>query len=315
MYLTLLNLMCSSISLISGHITYPDMRWSRCGRKTEVGLYWDIFALVQTSGNISLIAERDDSGHRTAHAWYQALPLFWYGRLEWWDRKYQDYLLERSHICRDANNRAYSQIIARCIAICSAMLIARISEIFMSTLVKISRFRDLYPANSRKCECPYWVHWPKCIHGSFKQGTLGLALQGQRWHLGQNPWTPAQSGGISYPDKYFDKGGGGGGNMPEFCPNIAHISSDFAKILKFCLNFKLSEIWGHNATHTLPIMPMSTLSKLMDYADYINLPHTDMNRYRNYINSLNIFHMFFISNIHCTYYFNNLDFCKIPENF
>ena len=53
--------------------------------------YWDIFALVQTSGNISLIAERDDSGHRTAHAWYQALPLFWYARLEWWDRKYQDY--------------------------------------------------------------------------------------------------------------------------------------------------------------------------------------------------------------------------------
>ena len=98
--------------------------------------YWDIFELVQTSGNISLIAKRDDSGHRTAHAWYQALPLFWYARLEWWDRKYQDYLLERSHIRRDANNRAYSQIIARCIAICSAMLIAIISEIFMSTLVK-----------------------------------------------------------------------------------------------------------------------------------------------------------------------------------
>ena len=74
--------------------------------------YWDIFALVQTSGNISLIAERDDSGHRTAHAWYQALPLFWYARLEWWDRKYQDYLLKRSHIHRDANNHAYSQIIA-----------------------------------------------------------------------------------------------------------------------------------------------------------------------------------------------------------
>ena len=39
--------------------------------------------------------------------------------------------------------------------------IAIISEIFMSTLVKISRFRsrckirDLYPANSCKCECPY----------------------------------------------------------------------------------------------------------------------------------------------------------------
>ena len=39
MYLTLLNLLCSSISLISGQITYPDMRWSRCGRITEVGLY------------------------------------------------------------------------------------------------------------------------------------------------------------------------------------------------------------------------------------------------------------------------------------
>ena len=126
--------------------------------------YWDIFALIQTSGNISLIAERDDSGHRTAHAWYQALPLFWYACLEWWDRKYQDYLLERSHIRRDANNSAYSQIIARCIAICSAMLIAIISEIFMSTqFVKISRFRsrcknrDLYPANSRKSECPLYA--------------------------------------------------------------------------------------------------------------------------------------------------------------
>ena len=127
------------------------------------------YALVQTSGNISLIAERDDSGHQTAHAWYQALPLFWYARLEWWDRKYQDYLLERSHICRDANNRTNSQIIARCIAICSAMLIAIISEIFMSTLVKISRFRsrckhgDLHPANSRKCECPFCDH----IHVSY----------------------------------------------------------------------------------------------------------------------------------------------------
>ena len=50
--------------------------------------------------------------HRTAHAWYQALPLFWYARLEWWDRKYQDYLLERSHIRRDANICGYSQIIA-----------------------------------------------------------------------------------------------------------------------------------------------------------------------------------------------------------
>ena len=37
---------------------------------------------------------------------------FWYARLEWWDRKYQDYLLERSHIRCDANNRANSQIIA-----------------------------------------------------------------------------------------------------------------------------------------------------------------------------------------------------------
>ena len=123
--------------------------------------YWDIFALVQTSGNISLIAERDDSGHRTTHAWYQALPLFWYTRLEWWDRKYQDYLLERSHIRRDANNHANSQIIARCIAICSAMLIAIISEIVMSTLVKISRFRsqcknwDLFPAKKNLCECHY----------------------------------------------------------------------------------------------------------------------------------------------------------------
>ena len=40
MYLTLLNLLCSSISLISGQITYPDMSWSRCGRITEVGLYF-----------------------------------------------------------------------------------------------------------------------------------------------------------------------------------------------------------------------------------------------------------------------------------
>ena len=39
MYLTLLNLLCSNISLISGQITYPDMRWSRCGRITKVGLY------------------------------------------------------------------------------------------------------------------------------------------------------------------------------------------------------------------------------------------------------------------------------------
>ena len=39
MYLTLLNLLCSSIALISSQITYLDMRWSRCGRITEVGLY------------------------------------------------------------------------------------------------------------------------------------------------------------------------------------------------------------------------------------------------------------------------------------
>ena len=39
MYLTLLNLLCLSISLISGQITYPDMCQSRCGRITEVGLY------------------------------------------------------------------------------------------------------------------------------------------------------------------------------------------------------------------------------------------------------------------------------------
>ena len=33
MYLTLLNLLCLlSISHISGQITYPNMRWSRCGR-------------------------------------------------------------------------------------------------------------------------------------------------------------------------------------------------------------------------------------------------------------------------------------------
>ena len=91
------------------------------------------------------------------------LPLFWYARLEWWDRKYQDYLLKRLHIRRDANNCAYSQIIASRVlnlttreniylrsgrmnvianAICSAMLIAIISEIFMSTLVKISRYRS-----------------------------------------------------------------------------------------------------------------------------------------------------------------------------
>ena len=73
--------------------------------------YWDILRLFRQAEIISLIAERDDSGHRTAHAWYQALPLFWYARLEWWDRKYQDYLLERSHIRRDANNRANSHII------------------------------------------------------------------------------------------------------------------------------------------------------------------------------------------------------------
>ena len=37
------------------------------------------------------------------------LSLFWYARLEWWDRKYQDYLLKRlTHICRDANNRKTS---------------------------------------------------------------------------------------------------------------------------------------------------------------------------------------------------------------
>ena len=140
------------------------------------------FPLRLTSGNISLIAERDDSGHRTAHAWYQVLPLFWYARLEWWDRKYQDYLLERSHIRRDANNCAYSQIIARCIAICRAMLIAIISELFMSTLVKISRFwsrcknQDLYPATSNSASVnatnknPLWCDsfnplWKKVLFG------------------------------------------------------------------------------------------------------------------------------------------------------
>ena len=51
MYLTLLNLLCSSISLISGQISYPDMRWSRCGRITEVGLYIHV---APSSGNISM---------------------------------------------------------------------------------------------------------------------------------------------------------------------------------------------------------------------------------------------------------------------
>ena len=46
MYLTLLNLLCSSISLISGQITYPDMPWSRCGRITEVGLYLFIYLFI-----------------------------------------------------------------------------------------------------------------------------------------------------------------------------------------------------------------------------------------------------------------------------
>ena len=45
MYLTLLNLLCLSISLISGQITYPDMRRSRCGWITEVGLYFKILIL------------------------------------------------------------------------------------------------------------------------------------------------------------------------------------------------------------------------------------------------------------------------------
>ena len=41
MYLTLLSLLFNKhISLISGQITYPDMRWSRYGRITEVGLYF-----------------------------------------------------------------------------------------------------------------------------------------------------------------------------------------------------------------------------------------------------------------------------------
>ena len=65
-------------------------------------------------------------------------------------------------MCSSVHTSAAMQIIAICIAICSTMLIAIISEIFMSTLVKILRFRsrcknwDLYPANSRKCECPLW---------------------------------------------------------------------------------------------------------------------------------------------------------------
>ena len=39
MYLTLLNLLCLSISPISGQITYPNMGRSQCDRITEVGLY------------------------------------------------------------------------------------------------------------------------------------------------------------------------------------------------------------------------------------------------------------------------------------
>ena len=79
-------------------------------------------------------------------------------------KKYQDYLLERSHSSRNASNPAYSKIIARFLVICSTMLITIISEIFMSTLVKSQDFdrdeknkQDLHPTNSHKCECPFWV--------------------------------------------------------------------------------------------------------------------------------------------------------------
>ena len=128
-------------------------------RRSEISIAIEIqryFALVQTGGYISLSPSGIILLTELAHAWYQAgiypLPLP--------GKKYQDYLLESSRIRRDASNRANSQIIARFLAIYSAMLIAIISEIFMSTLVTISRFRsrcknrDLYPANSRKCECP-----------------------------------------------------------------------------------------------------------------------------------------------------------------
>ena len=79
------------------------------------------------------------------------------------------------------NNRANSQIIARFLAICSAMLIAIISEILMSTLVKISRFRsrcknrDLYPAiNSCKCECPYY--YPSGIIAQITQNKMTIEV-------------------------------------------------------------------------------------------------------------------------------------------
>ena len=54
MYLTLLNLLCSSISLISGQITYPDMCWSRCGRITEVGLYLHRSVLLCLIGELEV---------------------------------------------------------------------------------------------------------------------------------------------------------------------------------------------------------------------------------------------------------------------
>ena len=61
------------------------------------------------------------------------------------------------------DGRENTKIICSSVHTSAAMqIIAIISEIFMSTLVKISRFRsrcknwDLYPANSRKCECPWY---------------------------------------------------------------------------------------------------------------------------------------------------------------
>ena len=70
------------------------------------------------------------------------------------------------------------------------MLIAIISEIFMSTLVKISRFRsrcknrDLHPAYYHKCECPYW-----CFH------ILPSVLFFQAKFYAEMPTLPISSGG------------------------------------------------------------------------------------------------------------------------
>ena len=58
MYLTLLNLLCLSMYMyifISGQITYPDMRRSRCGRITEVGLYCIYVQLSISTKHLNLV--------------------------------------------------------------------------------------------------------------------------------------------------------------------------------------------------------------------------------------------------------------------